>query len=139
MELGYAISSEEHAPLDLVANAARAEEAGFGYALVSDHFHPWIDRQGSSPFVWGVLGGIAQRTERLRVGTGVTCPTIRIHPAIVAQAAATAAAMLPGRFFLGDAGFDHVYVHRVGPDQDGFLRFAERELLPRYAKAEAVA
>ena len=89
MELGYAISSEEHRPLDLVRNAVRAEEAGFGFALVSDHFHPWIDRQGESPFVWSVLGGIAASTERLVVGTGVTCPILRIHPAIVAQAAAT--------------------------------------------------
>jgi G6PDH family F420-dependent oxidoreductase len=114
VQLGYAISSEEHAPLDLVANAARAEEAGFGYVVVSDHFHPWIDRQGSSPFVWGVLGGIAQRTKRLRVGTGVTCPTIRIHPAIVAQAAATAAAMLPGRFFLGVGAGENLNEHVLG-------------------------
>ena len=95
MELGYAISSEEHRPLDLVDNAVRAEEAGFGFALISDHFHPWIDRQGQSPFVWSVLGAIAAETERLVVGTGVTCPILRLHPAIVAQAAATAAAMPP--------------------------------------------
>jgi coenzyme F420-dependent glucose-6-phosphate dehydrogenase len=101
VELGYALSSEEHAPLDLVAHARRAEETGFTFALVSDHFHPWIDAQGQSPFVWSVLGGIATQTERLRIGTGVTCPMIRMHPAIVAQAAATSAAMLPGRFFLG--------------------------------------
>ena len=114
MELGYAISSEEHPPLDLVDDAARAEEAGFGFALISDHFHPWIDRQGLSPFVWGVLGGIAARTERLRVGTGVTCPTIRIHPAIVAQAAATAATMLPGRFFLGVGTGENLNEHVLG-------------------------
>src|ERR687896_1492002 len=98
-ELGYALSSEEHGPNELVKNAARAEEAGFEFALISDHFHPWIDRQGESPFVWSVIGGIAQATDRLRLGTGVTCPTIRIHPAIVAHAAATAAAMMPGRVF----------------------------------------
>ena len=69
VELGYALSSEEHTPLALVEHAARAEECGFTYALVSDHFHPWIDAQGQSPFVWSVLGGIATRTERLRVGT----------------------------------------------------------------------
>jgi G6PDH family F420-dependent oxidoreductase len=114
VQLGYAISSEEHLPLELVEQAARAEEAGFTFALVSDHFHPWIDRQGSSPFVWGVLGGIAARTERLRVGTGVTCPTIRIHPAIVAQAAATAAAMLPGRFFLGVGTGENLNEHVLG-------------------------
>jgi G6PDH family F420-dependent oxidoreductase len=114
MTLGYALSAEEHRPLDLVRNAARAEECGFEYALVSDHFHPWIDRQGESAFVWGVLGGIALATERLVVGTGVTCPIIRIHPAIVAQAAATAAAMLPGRFFLGVGTGENLNEHVLG-------------------------
>ena len=84
--IGYALSSEEHLPNDLVRFAATAEEAGFGYALISDHYHPWVDAQGESPFVWSVIGGIAQATERIRLGTGVTCPTMRIHPAIVAQA-----------------------------------------------------
>src|SRR5262245_58770927 len=101
MELGFHLSSEEHGPNALVDNARRAEEAGFSYAIVSDHFHPWIDAQGQSPFVWAVLGGIARETRTLRVGTGVTCPLIRIHPALVAQAAAAAAVMLEGRFFLG--------------------------------------
>src|SRR3954452_4015140 len=100
-EIGYALSSEEHRPDALVRNAQRAEECGFTFALISDHFHPWIDRQGQSPFVWSVIGGIAQATERLRLGTGVTCPTIRIHPAIIAQAAATSQVMMEGRFFLG--------------------------------------
>jgi coenzyme F420-dependent glucose-6-phosphate dehydrogenase len=101
MEIGYALSSEEHAPLDLVRNATRAEEAGFGFSLISDHYHPWIDRQGQNPFVWSVIGAIAASSPSIRLGTGVTCPLIRIHPAIVAQAAATSAAMMPGRFFLG--------------------------------------
>jgi G6PDH family F420-dependent oxidoreductase len=114
LELGYAISTEEHPPLDLVDHAVRAERAGFGFALVSDHFHPWIDRQGSSPFVWGVLGAIAARTESMRIGTGVTCPTIRLHPAIVAQAAATAAALLPGRFFLGVGTGENLNEHVLG-------------------------
>ncbi|HJU47430.1 MAG TPA: TIGR03557 family F420-dependent LLM class oxidoreductase [Gaiellaceae bacterium] len=114
MKLGYAMSTEEHRPLDLLDHAVAAEEAGFTYALVSDHFHPWTDRQGESPFVWGVLGGIAARTESLRVGTGVTCPTIRIHPAIVAQAAATAAAMMPGRFFLGVGTGENLNEHVLG-------------------------
>jgi G6PDH family F420-dependent oxidoreductase len=99
--IGYALSSEEHDPQSLVEHARLAEQHGFSFALISDHFHPWTDRQGQAPFVWGVLGAIAQATDRLVVGTGVTCPTIRIHPAIVAQAAATAAALMPGRFFLG--------------------------------------
>src|SRR6185503_18113219 len=101
VRLGYALSSEEHAPNDLVRNARLAEEAGFTFALISDHFHPWLDSQGQSPFVWSVIGAIAQATERLELGTGVTCPTFRTHPAIIAQAAATSAAMMPGRFFLG--------------------------------------
>ena len=114
MKLGYALSSEEHRPLDLVRHAQLAEEAGFSFALVSDHFHPWVDRQGHSPFVWGVLGGIAAVTDQLEIGTGVTCPTIRIHPAIVAQAAATAASMLPGRFFLGVGTGENLNEHMLG-------------------------
>ena len=101
MEIGYKLASEEQEPNALVRYAGLAEEHGFGFALISDHFHPWIDRQGQSPFVWSVIGAIAHTTERLRLGTAVTCPTVRVHPAIVAQAAATAAAMMPGRFFLG--------------------------------------
>ena len=100
-EYGYALSSEEHPPDDLVRYAKRAEEEGFTFALISDHFHPWVSRQGQSPFVWTVLGAIARETERLQVGTGVTCPLFRTPPAIVAHAAATVTAMMPGRFFLG--------------------------------------
>jgi coenzyme F420-dependent glucose-6-phosphate dehydrogenase len=114
VELGYAISSEEHRPLALVRNAAKAEEAGFTFALVSDHFHPWIDRQGESPFVWSLLGGMAVATKRLVIGTGVTCPTMRIHPAIVAHAAATAATMLSGRFFLGVGTGENLNEHVLG-------------------------
>jgi G6PDH family F420-dependent oxidoreductase len=113
-DFGYALSSEEHTPLDLVRNARRAEEAGFGFALISDHFHPWIDEQGHSPFVWAVIGGIAHATERLRLGTGVTCPMIRTHPAIIAQAAATAGAMMPGRFFLGVGSGENLNEHILG-------------------------
>jgi G6PDH family F420-dependent oxidoreductase len=113
-ELGYALSSEEHLPNDLVRYAREAEEAGFTFALISDHYHPWIDRQGQSPLVWSVIGAIAHATERLRLGTGVTCPTIRIHPAIVAQAAATSAAMMPGRFFLGVGSGENLNEHILG-------------------------
>src|SRR5215208_5782873 len=98
---GYALSCEEHGPNELVGFARRAEEVGFEFAMVSDHFHPWTDAQGQSPFVWSVIGGIARETERLRLGTGVTCPTIRTHPVIIAQAAATSGVMTGGRFFLG--------------------------------------
>lgn len=114
VRLGYALSSEEHRPADLVVNARRAEEVGFEFALVSDHFHPWIDRQGQSPFVWAVLGAIAEATERIEIGTGVTCPTMRFHPAIVAQAAATAASLLPDRFFLGVGTGENLNEHILG-------------------------
>jgi coenzyme F420-dependent glucose-6-phosphate dehydrogenase len=113
-EFGYALSSEEHGPNELVSNARRAEEAGFTFALISDHYHPWTDEQGQSPFVWSVIGGIAQATERLRLGTGVTCPMIRIHPAIIAHAAATATAMMPGRFFLGLGSGENLNEHILG-------------------------
>ena len=101
MEIGYWLSSEEHGPGDLVANAVLAEQAGFEHVLISDHIHPWVDAQGHSPFVWGVIGAIGARTERVTLGTAVTCPLIRVHPAIVAHAAATAQQLLNGRFFLG--------------------------------------
>ncbi|HYI21461.1 MAG TPA: TIGR03557 family F420-dependent LLM class oxidoreductase [Candidatus Limnocylindrales bacterium] len=113
-EIGLALSSEEHTPPDLVRYAAMAEEAGFTFALISDHFHPWTDRQGHSAFVWDVIGAISQRTERLVLGTGVTCPTMRIHPAIIAQAAATAATLMPGRFFLGVGSGENLNEHIFG-------------------------
>jgi coenzyme F420-dependent glucose-6-phosphate dehydrogenase len=114
VELGYALSSEEHSPADLVRNARAAEEAGFGFGLISDHIHPWVDAQGHSAFVWAVIGGIAQATERFRIGTGVTCPLIRIHPAIVAHAAATCACLMPGRFFLGIGTGEKLNEHVTG-------------------------
>ncbi len=114
LELGYWLSSEEHDPKVLVRNAARAEEVGFRLAGISDHFHPWVPEQGQSPFVWSVLGGIAEATDQLRVGTGVTAPLIRMHPAIVAHAAATAAVMLDGRFFLGVGTGERLNEHITG-------------------------
>src|SRR6266566_3097685 len=119
MQLGYHLSSEEHDANTLVRLAGRAEQLGFGFATIADHFHPWTDAQGQSPFVWGVLGGIAATTSTLRVGTAVTCPLIRTHPAIVAQAAATAAAMFGDRFFLGvgsgEALNEHIFGDRWPP------------------------
>src|SRR5205807_3020086 len=114
LQIGYKLSSEEFGPNDLVRYAARAEEAGFTFALISDHYHPWIDQQGQSPFVWSVLGAIARETGRLRVGTGVTCPLIRMHPALVAQAAATTAVMFEGRFFLGVGTGERLNEHVTG-------------------------
>ncbi len=122
-EIGYALSSEEHPANDLVQYARRAEEAGFTFALISDHYHPWIDKQGQSPFAWAVIGAISQVTQRLRLGTGVTCPTLRYHPAIIAQAAATAATMMPGRFFLGVGTGENLNEHIVG---EGFPSYAIR-------------
>jgi coenzyme F420-dependent glucose-6-phosphate dehydrogenase len=119
LEIGFKLSSEEHRPPDLIAQARRAEQCGFSFAMISDHFHPWIDAQGQSPFVWSVIGAIAQATNKLVIGTAVTCPIIRIHPGIIAQAAATAAAMMPGRFILGlGAGEnlnEHIFGHRWPP------------------------
>lgn len=114
LRLGYWLSSEEHGPNELVRNAARAEEVGFTVAGISDHYHPWVTRQGESPFVWSVLGGIAGATEKLQVVTGVTAPIIRIHPAIVAQAAATAAVMFEGRFALGVGSGERLNEHVTG-------------------------
>lgn len=114
IKLGYALSSEEHAAPELVAQAAAAEEAGFEFALVSDHYHPWTERQGQASFVWSTLGAIAMRTHRLTVGTGVTCPMIRLHPALVAQASATVATLMPDRFFLGVGTGENLNEHILG-------------------------
>jgi len=114
IKIGYSLSSEEQRPEALVKQAEQAENAGFEFALISDHFHPWTDRQGNAPFVWSVLGAIAQRTRRLRIGTGVTCPIMRIHPAVIAQAAATMACLMPGRFFLGVGTGENLNEHIVG-------------------------
>jgi coenzyme F420-dependent glucose-6-phosphate dehydrogenase len=124
---GYKLSSEEHPAPDLVRYAQRAEQAGFEFGAISDHFHPWIDKQGESPFVWSVIGGIAATTERFRLGTAVTCPTIRIHPAIIAQAAATAASMMPGRFFLGVGTGENLNEHVLGDRWPGIS--IRREML----------
>ena len=112
-EIGYFLSSEEHGPAELVSFAGQAEEAGFRSAWISDHFHPWNENQGEASFVWSVLGGIAATTE-LRVTTAVTCPMMRIHPVIVAQAAATVAAMMPGRFQLGVGSGENLNEHILG-------------------------
>ena len=98
--IGYFLSCEQYGPKELVAQAKAAERAGFERLWISDHFHPWNDAQGQSPFVWSVIGALSEAVS-LPVTTAVTCPTMRIHPAIIAQAAATAAVQLDGRFVLG--------------------------------------
>lgn len=115
MRIGYALSSEELNPTTMVAAARRAEEVGFRAAWITDHFHPWVDAQGESPFVWTMLGAVGAATEQLRPGTGVTCPIIRIHPAIIAQAAATTAALAgPDRFWLGVGTGEQLNEHVTG-------------------------
>ncbi len=111
---GYTLSSEEHGPATLVANAGRAEELGFDFVSISDHFHPWVSEQGHSPFVWSVLGAIGATTDRIEVGVGVTCPIIRIHPAIVAQAVATTTLLLDGRFVFGVGTGEALNEHVLG-------------------------
>lgn len=112
--IGFTLSSEEQPPQTLVEHAKAAEAAGFDFLSISDHYHPWVDRQGQSPFVWSVIGAVAQATERIGLITGVTCPTTRIHPAIIAQAAATAACLMPGRFSLGVGSGENLNEHILG-------------------------
>jgi G6PDH family F420-dependent oxidoreductase len=126
-EIGYFLSSEEHTPGRLLAQAQLAEEHGLSSVWISDHFHPWLDEQGQSPFVWGVIGAISATTE-LQVTTAVTCPTVRIHPAIVAQAAATASQQLGGRFRLGVGTGENLNEHVLGdrwPSTDERLALLE--------------
>ncbi|MGW8329069.1 LLM class flavin-dependent oxidoreductase, partial [Streptomyces sp. NPDC055897] len=98
-EYGYFLSTEEHTPAELVEQARMAEQAGFSALWISDHYHPWNDEQGQAPFVWSVIGALSQAVS-LPVETAVTCPIIRTHPAVIAQAAATSAVQLGGRFRL---------------------------------------
>jgi G6PDH family F420-dependent oxidoreductase len=97
---GYFLAAEEWGPDELLRQARLASEAGFDALWISDHFHPWTDAQGQSPFVWSVIGALSRETS-LPITTAVTCPTVRIHPAVVAQAATTSALMTGGRFTLG--------------------------------------
>jgi coenzyme F420-dependent glucose-6-phosphate dehydrogenase len=132
INLGYKLCSEEQTPQQLIDCARRAEEVGFAFAMISDHFHPWTDRQGQSSFMWSMLGAISQATQTITIGTAVTCPIIRIHPAIIAQASATAACLLPGRFILGLGSGENLNEHIFGdhwPEAD-----VRREML-----AEALA
>jgi len=114
MQIGYKLMAEGFAPKELIRQAVRAEEAGFDFVEISDHFHPWLDEQGHSPFAWTVLGAIAARTEKLGLATGVTCPSVRYHPAIVAQAAATLAIISDDRFTLGIGAGERLNEHVVG-------------------------
>ena len=114
VQIGYTLSSEEFRPNELVELAVQAEEVGFDFASISDHFHPWMDSQGQSPFVWSTLGGIAARTSRMPIMTGVTPLSLHYHPTIVAQAVATIADMMPGRFCFGIGTGEALNEHITG-------------------------
>ena len=111
---GYTLMGEGHDPRMLVRNAGLAEQADFEFAVFSDHYHPWLPSQNHSPFTWSVLGAVASATERMELATMVTCPIIRYHPAIIAQAAATVAVMSEGRFTLGLGAGERLNEHVVG-------------------------
>jgi G6PDH family F420-dependent oxidoreductase len=127
MKIGYFLSSEEYDPREIVDQARRAEQAGFHALWISDHYHPWNDEQGHSGFVWSVIGALAEATS-LPVTTGVTCPTVRIHPAIIAQAAATSGVLHEGRFNLGVGSGEALNEHILGdrwPEADVRLEMLE--------------
>ncbi|MFJ7905041.1 TIGR03557 family F420-dependent LLM class oxidoreductase [Streptomyces sp. NPDC096198] len=130
-EFGYFLSCEEHTPAALVEQARMAEQAGFTALWISDHFHPWHDQQGQSPFVWSVIGALSQ-TASLPVETAVTCPLVRTHPVVIAQAAATAAVQLSGRFRLGVGTGEALNEHILGgpwPETSVRLEMLEEALL----------
>lgn len=111
---GYSLMCELYGPNELLAQAARAEDAGFDFVTISDHFHPWLHSQRHSPYAWSVLGALAAQTSDIELVSLVTCPTIRYHPAIVAQKAATVAVMSEGRFRLGVGAGENLNEHVVG-------------------------
>ncbi len=114
MKVGYFLSSEEWGPRELLLQAVRAEQAGFDRLWISDHYHPWNDEQGHSPFVWSTIGAVAAATSNVTLTTAVTCPTMRIHPAIIAQAAATSSLLTGGRFTLGVGSGEALNEHILG-------------------------
>jgi G6PDH family F420-dependent oxidoreductase len=128
MRIGYFLSSEEWGPRDLVELAGKSQRAGFDGLWISDHYHPWNDEQGHSPFVWSVIGAIAAAAPGVKLTTAVTCPTVRLHPGIVAQAAATSAILLDGHFCLGlgsgEALNEHIFGDRW-PGADERLEMLE--------------
>lgn len=113
-KFGYKLMTEEHGPKALVENAVRAEQAGFDFVSISDHYHPWHEAQGHAPFAWSVLGAIAHATQTIGITTGLTCPIIRYHPAIIAQAAATIAVMSDNRFSLAVGAGERLNEHVTG-------------------------
>lgn len=113
MRIGYFLSCEEYTPAELLDQARAARDAGFAALWISDHFHPWNDAQGQSPFVWSMIGALSQAVD-LPITTAVTCPIMRIHPAVIAQAAATSAVLTGGRFRLGVGTGEALNEHILG-------------------------
>lgn len=116
MQIGFKLFAEAFGPAEMVEQAVRAERAGFDFVEISDHYHPWLDSHGHSGFAWSILAAIAMRTDRIRLATGVTCPTVRYHPAIIAQAAATTALLSGGRFTLGVGSGERLSEHITGAE-----------------------
>jgi G6PDH family F420-dependent oxidoreductase len=125
VQIGFKLFAELYPPKELVRQAVRAEEVGFDFLEISDHFHPWLDQSqdgplsGHSGFAWSVLGTVAARTDRIALATGVTCPSMRYHPAIIAQAGATTALLSDGRFTLGIGSGERLNEHIVGQGWPG--------------------
>jgi G6PDH family F420-dependent oxidoreductase len=131
MRIGYFLSCEEFGPNELVEQARLAQRAGLDRLWISDHYHPWNDEQGHSPFVWSVIGALAAAVPGMHVTTAVTCPTVRIHPAVIAQAAATSAVLLDGRFALGVGSGEALNEHILGdpwPEADVRLEMLEESI-----------
>ncbi|MBV9831542.1 MAG: LLM class F420-dependent oxidoreductase [Marmoricola sp.] len=127
---GYTLMTEQSGPRELVDYAVRAERAGFDFEVSSDHYFPWLSAQGHAPYAWTVLGAVAHATERVDLMTYVTCPTIRYHPAVVAQKAATLQILAEGRFTLGVGSGENLNEHVVG---QGWPALAERQQMLREA------
>ena len=111
---GYTMMCEQSGPKELVANVSMAESVGFDFAVISDHYFPWLDEMGHSPYAWSVLGAAAHATSSIRLMTYVTCPIKRYHPAIVAQKAATVSLLSDGRFLLGLGAGENLNEHVTG-------------------------
>jgi G6PDH family F420-dependent oxidoreductase len=116
---GYTLMTEQNGPRHLVRFATGAEEAGFDFEVMSDHFSPWLSEQGHAPYAWSVLGAVAHATSRIDLMTYVTCPTMRYHPAVVAQKAATVQLLAEGRFTLGLGSGESLNEHVVGDGWPG--------------------
>jgi G6PDH family F420-dependent oxidoreductase len=113
-QFGYTLMTEQSGPKELVRYAVSAEDVGFDFEVASDHYFPWLSSQGHAPYVWTVLGAVAQATERAELFTYVTCPTMRYHPAVVAQKAATLQILADNRFTLGLGTGENLNEHVVG-------------------------